>query len=360
MIEGKRFLVDRTNIHNHSIHGTTNEVSPASKGEIIFKIDHFAFTANNITYAAFGDVMKYWDFFPASNGLGCVPVWGFADVLESQCDNIQVGERFYGYFPMATHLRVIPSKVSAAGFADASPHRAHLSAIYNYYINTTTDSSYDVDNEDLQMLFRPLFMTSFLIDDFLDDNDFFGAKQVVLSSASSKTAYGLAFLLAQRKGIKVIGLTSKHNMPFVNGLGFYSHAVIYDNITTLDPNTPTVFVDMAGSGEVRGNLHHHFNSNLKYSCSVGASHWDKMGQNEGLPGAKPTLFFAPEQAKKRTEEWGAGEMQKRSGMAWLGFLEQAARLTQPLKQTGVDAIATVYNDTLSGKADPKRSHILSF
>lgn len=360
MIEGKKFLVERANIHNHSVHDTVAKIPQATEGEIIFKVDHFAFTANNITYAAFGDVMKYWDFFPVSDELGCVPVWGFADVIESNCDGIQVGERFYGYFPMATHLRVTPSKISQAGFADASPHRAHLSTIYNYYINTATDTGYASNNENLQMLFRPLFMTSFLIDDFLDDNAFFGAKQVVLSSASSKTAYGLAFLLAQRKNIKITGLTSASNMPFVNGLGLYTNAVTYDKITTLDPNLPTVFVDMAGSGEVRSNLHHHFNNNLSYSCSVGASHWDQMGSNDGLPGAKPTLFFAPDQAKKRNEEWGLSEMQKRSGQAWLNFIEQAGRATHPVRQSGDDAISKVYDDTLSGKTDPKYSYILGF
>ena len=37
------------------------------------------------------------------------------------------------------------------------------------------------------------------------------AAQLLLSSASSKTAYGTAFQLAQREGIEVIGLTSPGN-----------------------------------------------------------------------------------------------------------------------------------------------------
>src|SRR3712207_7922901 len=45
-------------------------------------------------------------------------------------------------------------------------------------------------------LFRsPLFLTSFMLADQLEDNRFFGARALVLSSASSKTAYGTAFLL---------------------------------------------------------------------------------------------------------------------------------------------------------------------
>ena len=63
------------------------------------------------------------------------------------------------------------------------------------------------------MLLRPLFITSFMIDDFLHDNDFFGASTVLISSASSKTSYGLAFMLSLRadKRYQVIGLTSVGN-----------------------------------------------------------------------------------------------------------------------------------------------------
>lgn len=354
-----QFLVSKKDIHTTQV--SEEETLPElNDGEVLLAVDQFAFTANNVTYAAFGDAMKYWDFFPAKNGLGCVPVWGFADVIESNCDTVKVGERFYGYYPMATHLRVTPAKVSPVGFFDAAPHRAHLSPIYNFYTNNSGDPGYTKEGEELQMIFKPLFMTSFLIDDFLDDNDFFGARQIVLSSASSKTAYGLAFLLSRRTGVKVIGLTSAGNVEFVKNMGSYDTTVTYDNVQSLDATLPTVYVDMAGSGDVRSAVHHHFSSNLKYSCSVGASHWDQMGSNSDLPGAKPTLFFAPAQAKKRSEEWGQSGLQRRSAEAWLAFLEKAVHWTEVVQQSGTDAICRVYDDTLTGKANPKHGHILSF
>lgn len=37
--------------------------------EVLLGIEHFAFTANNITYAAFGDVVQYWNFFPTETGI---------------------------------------------------------------------------------------------------------------------------------------------------------------------------------------------------------------------------------------------------------------------------------------------------
>ena len=48
------------------------------------KVDRFAFTANNITYAVLGDELKYWQLFPAPEGFGNIPVWGFGEVIASK------------------------------------------------------------------------------------------------------------------------------------------------------------------------------------------------------------------------------------------------------------------------------------
>ena len=58
------------------------------------------------------------------------------------------------------------------------------------------------------MLLRPLFFTSFLLDDQLADDGLVERGPIVISSASSKTALAAAFLLTQRDGVEVIGLTS--------------------------------------------------------------------------------------------------------------------------------------------------------
>ncbi len=49
------------------------------------------------------------------------------------------------------------------------------------------------EREDALMIFRGLFMTSFLADDYLAESDFGGAREVVVISASSKTAIALAW-----------------------------------------------------------------------------------------------------------------------------------------------------------------------
>jgi Protein of unknown function (DUF2855) len=347
-------------------------------GEARFAIDEFALTANNITYAAFGELMKYWQFFPAGDtSLGCLPVWGFATVTESLAEGVAVGRRVYGYWPAGTHLVVQPTRVHAGGFTDATAHRAELAAVYNQYSFCDADPGWraDAQSEGLQAVLRPLFMTSFLIDDFLADNQFFGAKQVVLSSASSKTAFGTAFCLALRRGQPdvpaIIGLTSPGNLDFSRDLGCYDEVRRYDEVSSLDAGLPTVYVDFAGSVPVRRAVHEHFAQTLTYSSSIGGTHWEDLGSGGGLPGPKPTLFFAPAQIKKRSapppEGWGRELMQQRMAQAWVQFIsrvlkgqgQRAEPWVRIVHRQGGKAVETSYAALLNGTADAREGVMLS-
>ena len=171
------------------------EIEGLTSGEVLIRIDHFALTANNITYGVAGDSIGYWQFFPADPPWGCIPVWGFGEVVATEHPEVPMGERLYGYFPMGTHVVIKPERVSRGGLVDGAPHRASLPPVYNQYTRVAADPAYDPKQEAEQMLYRPLFTTSFFLDDFLLDNDFFAAGNVILTSASSKTSLGLAYLL---------------------------------------------------------------------------------------------------------------------------------------------------------------------
>ncbi len=345
---------------------------PLPDGAVRLAIDAFALTSNNITYAAFGDAMKYWNFFPTGDAAtGCVPVWGFGDVLESRCAGVAVGERFYGYFPIATDVLLRPARVTDAGFVDTAEHRRELHAVYNHYTRCSTDPGYVPAREAEQALLRPLFTTSFLIDDLLADNACFGAHAVLLSSASSKTAYGTAFCLARRRGagagaaaaLKLVGLTSPGNLAFTRALGCYDEVLGYAEIETLAADAATVYVDFSGSVAVRAQVHRHFADQLMYSCSVGATHWDARGSGQGLPGPLPVLFFAPAQVEKRKADWGANALQLRIADASAAFLQRVCDPQRPwlrvVRGRGTDAVAATYAALLAGKADPAEGHFLS-
>ncbi len=333
-------------------------------GEVLLSIDCFAFTANNVTYAMFGDTMHYWQFFPATDpAWGVIPVWGFATVVASAVEGIAVGERFYGYLPTATHLIVQPDRVNAGGFVDGADHRATLPAVYNQYSRCSTDPGYHPKREAEQAILRPLFFTSFLIDDFLEDNAFFGAERVILSSASSKTAYGTAFCLSQRKDVEVIGLTSPKNLDFVSSLGCYHQVLTYDEISALPPTVSSVYVDFSGNVDVRSAVHIQIADGLKYSASIGGTDWQHLGKVGDLPGPRPTLFFAPSQIKKRSGEWGSAALLNKLAAAWQLFMVPVTRADQPWLQivrvNGVEASLAAMAEVIAGKARPEEGHVLS-
>jgi hypothetical protein len=377
---GKRLFIQRHELPR--THIGPDPDAPAARtlapGEARCAIEQFALTANNITYAAFGEAMKYWHFFPSGDThLGCLPVWGFATVTESLAEGVAVGRRLHGYWPAGTHLVVQPTRVHAAGFTDATAHRSELATVYNQYSFCDADPGWRADalSEGLQAVLRPLFMTSFLIDDFLADNAFFGAKQVVMSSASSKTAFGTAFCLALRRGQpgapRVIGLTSPGNVEFTRALGCYDEVRRYGEVASLDAQLPTVYVDFAGSAPVRRAVHEHFAQTLAYSSSIGGTHWEELGSGGGLPGPRPTLFFAPAQIKKRSapppEGWGREVMQQRMAQAWVQFIARVLKgqgqHTEPwvriVHRQGGDAVERSYSALLAGTADAREGVMLS-
>ena len=351
------FLVKRDDLRECRVaESPAPEIGP---GEALLRVETFGLTANNVTYAVFGEAMSYWDFFPAGDGWGRVPMWGFAEVERSEADGVEPGTRLYGYLPPSSHLAVTPADASEAGFVDGAPHRAALPSAYHRYLATDADPFYRPDTEQIQMLLRPLFFTSFLIDDQLDDEGLARRGPVLISSASSKTAIAAAFMLAQRDGVELVGLTSPRSAAFVEGLGLYDRTLTYEAIDSLERG-PATYVDVAGDGAVRQAVHSHFGDRLAHSMAVGASHWEDFGAGAGeLPGPAPTFFFAPDRVVKRSEDWGAAGLQDRVAEAWHPFCEWTGGWLETIPGTGFDAVRAAYLDVLEGRVDPRHAHVLS-
>ncbi|MCW2777797.1 MAG: hypothetical protein JWN17_1522 [Frankiales bacterium] len=347
--------VDRTDLLRSCL--VEGEVPVPDEGEAVLRVDRVGMTANNVTYAVLGDAFRYWEFFPAPEpGQGLVPLWGFADVVESRAPGVEPGQRVYGYLPPSSHLRVRPARPDARGFRDASPHRAELPSPYNAYALTTGDAAYEADREDLQVLFRPLFFTSFVLADALGDGGLQGARRVVLSSASSKTAYGTASLLRDQD-VEVVGLTSSGNTAFTSALGCYDRVLSYDAVTDLDRDTPTAYVDLAGSTDLRRVLHEHLGDALVRDVVVGVTHQDSAPAGT-LGGVRPQVFFAPDQMRKRTGDWGRDGLDDRFGEAWRRFAPLAQEHTDVRVSEGPEGLARVWHEVASGSSAPRTGNVV--
>jgi len=324
------FCVDKDDLKN----SLTVQGSPlvVEEGDILIHIVHFAFTANNVSYAATGQALGYWNFFPHPNESssndtktgtwGRIPVWGVGIIVASRCSHFNINQRVYGYFPMSHYVVLRPVSITTADFIDGMPHRSTLPAVYNQYLLCDEDPFHTPRTESAMMVLRPLFFTSWLLLDFFlhrqqrdsqQGRPFVGATNLILSSASSKTSIGLAFLVYQynqknRLQIHTVGLTSHRNLQMVKSLGIYDQIICYHQLEAeLDPTQPSCFVDMAGNTKLTIRLHQHLSQNLRYSCLVGVTHVGQGGKpTTQLPGAKPCFFFAPSWTDRRIQELGRG------------------------------------------------------
>ncbi len=327
--------------------------------EVLLRVARQALTANNISYASAGDSIGYWGFFPAEQDWGRIPAMGWADVVASNHPEIEPGERVWGFFPFSTHLKILAGKVSAGNFTDVSPHRADYAPVYAQFDRASANPIYEVEREDQDSLLRGLFMTSWLVEDMIDMNDSYGATACLITSASSKTSIALGHCVSGRGKLKSIGLTSEGNRAFCESLGCYDEVVTYDDIASLDANQPVVMVDMAGSSQLLTDLHHHYNNNMKYSCRVGATHYEGFGEVSGLPGAVPEFFFAPGHIQVRSQQLGASQLMMQLGMAYVAFRQFCDRWLRMERSYGPDGLVEVYQKVLAGSADPATGQIVS-
>ncbi len=289
---------------------------------------------------------------------GRVPVWGFGDVVESDVAGVAEGTRVYGYFPLADELVVAPGRIDDRGFSDSTPTREAVPTVYSRYSVTTADRVYRPEREDQQMLLWPLFVTSFVVDDFLGDHDLFGARTVVVSSASSKTAIGAAFLLAERDGVER-GRPDVAGQPGVRPVaGLLRLRPPLRRRRRTRPTDRPCYIDVAGRKDVTHAVHTRLGGALRYSMVVGDTHWDDATTAEGtLPGPPPEFLFAPVQIAKRRTDWGRDGFEEAVAEAWDRFVPWTDGWLTIRHAAGAAATEAVYRDVLDGRVDPRTGDI---
>jgi hypothetical protein len=355
------FLVQRENLSQvRWDYAPTRDEYHLAEGDALLEVDRYAFSANNITYAVCGEALQYWQFFPAPEGWGRIPVWGYANVVASRASELQEGTRVFGYLPMSPYLKVHPMGVSGHSFADASEHRRQLPATYQSYERVQPG---DARTEELRAILRPLMGTGYLIDAWLHDQAQFGARQILVASASSKTAIGAAYFMSRRpqRDFEIVGLTSSRNRAFCERLGYYDRVVEYGQISALDAAVPAVFVDMAGDAQVTAGIHGHFAAALKHSCLVGLTHRTvSLGAPaRDLPGPAPQLFFAPAQLELQQKQWGVEGFATRVREAQRDLYAAADEWLRIAHARGREPIEAAYRAVLEGRVEPSQGLILA-
>ncbi len=356
--------IDKANLSNVEVVEVNLDVDSLGDEQVLLKVESFGFSANNITYGMLGEKMGYWGFFSADSRWGILPVWGFATVQASNHPLISVGERVYGYLPMCSHLVIDAGKVNEQGFYDVSENRKSISPVYDHYVRCENDPGYHPSKENWQLNYRPLFMTSFVLDDYVGERLSSAVKTIVITSASSKTAYGAAFLLKlnrlkREKNYRVIGLTSAQNVDFVKDIDCYDEVLSYENADSLRFDGENYVLDFAGNKSLLLSLQANMDPQLDKMIFIGAT--DVAAQSDKPKGELiGELFFAPSQVKKRTKDWGTAGFLQQYASAWLRFSAHIENLISTQQHVGIAAIVELYKQGLAGNFNTKEMNVARF
>lgn len=372
-VQSQQIWIDQQDLTNTKVVQCDINVGDLQQDEVLLETDSFGFSANNITYAALGFKMGYWGFFPPQsnddginpNGFGIVPVWGFATVKASCHPDIKEGEKVFGYLPMASHWVIKAGKVAPHGFSDVHEMRKSISPVYDQYLRCAADPAYDKDREAWQLNFRPLYMTSFVLDDYVAEKA--RGEILLLSSASSKTALGTAQLLKDQKlarnaSYQVVGLTSQSNVDMVKTSGCYDAVYSYDDLSALTSDSSDSrhwLLDFAANGTLINNLSERLGDSLSEVTLIGATDW-KAEEKPNPKRLNAEIFFAPARVKLRQGEWGHEAFLAKYAGAWQRFASKVSDQFFEQPHQGTDAITQLYLETLNGTANTKALNVVTF
>jgi len=354
-----QLLVNKADLHGVRIVEAPDQALP--EGQARFRIDLFALTTNNISYAAMGGPpLGYWDFFPAGDAWGKPPCWAFGTITQSNVVGVEAGARYYGYFPVADTLDVVPRDIRADAFSDAIAHRASKAAGYNAYRNVKSDPGYDPAFEAEQTLLRPLYGTGWLAADFVRQ---LSPNSVLISSASSKTAVSLAHELRRWGGTKTTGLTSHRNASYVRSTELYDEIRTYDAVDSLRERSRAVYIDFLGRDDVTAAVHRQIGGALIKSISIGFT--SRTNRPSGvlpapfeLPGPKPEFFDALAYRAQRVSS--DPQLVDRVVHDMRSFYAESRKYMSTRKGVGDAAVLATWKLLAKGDSDPRDAHVLSF
>ncbi len=306
---------------------------------------------------------------------------------------MKIGQRLYGYYAMAKYVVLqlerqtnkYHANVSLGSFSkDRRP--------YKQLTVCETDPMYQRDREDDIMLCkcsaefpvhinldlytqdRPLFWTSYWFEDWLNVNNYFGAKAVVVSSASSKTAFTVAYNIQRRKQQtkspigRIIGLTSQSNLQFTRNLGLYDGVFTYDDlalvVSTNSLPQPLIYTDVLGNSSLNSRVNRVLSPSVFVSLGMsnptdGATGSVIAKEDKSKTNAKG--FFTPEWLAIRTMQLSFQQILKLQVEAWGALMQDCVKWVNIEKTygTGKSGVITSYRKTLEGKVGADKGQALS-
>jgi len=237
-----------------------------------------------------------------------------------------------------------------------------------------TDPMYQKDREDDIMLYRPLFWTSYWFEDWLNANNYFTTKTVVVSSASSKTAFTVAYNIQRRKqqprspAVRVVGLTSQSNLQFTRNLGLYDDIFTYADLASVASTNPSsqplIYVDVLGNPPLNSRVNEVLSPSVFVSLGMsnptdGATGSVISKGDKGKTSVKS--FFMPEWLAVRIKQLNPQQIVKLQVEAWVALMRDCVKWVniEKIYGTGESGVILSYRKTLEGKVGADKGQAFS-
>ena len=330
-------------------------------GQVLVQVDQFALTTNNMSYARAGDYLGYWNFFPAPDPTadGRLPVWGYATVVASACPDVPVGEEIFGYLPVGRRWIMTPGHVSELAWMDTADHLEATHPWYNRYYRTANDPVTQAGFRDIQPVLWALFMTGWEMANDLIADEAAAVDTVVVTSASSKTAWSLAWSL-RGTAHRVVGLTSPGNVDFTESLGCYDEVIAYGDADPAAIAGRVALVDMAGNETIARSMHEGLGDRLVRSVRIGGTHRGAGASPGDMPGPERSFFFIPDVAETKAAAVGQAAYHDGFAAAWGAFAAWAKPLLRVEHGVGAEAMLAAYDAMQAGSTDPTLAQLYSY
>ena len=181
------------------------------------------------------------------------PAWGRARVLRSRHPSLREGDTYYGFWPIAAYSVRGVRDLDADGFVgyldipEFSGPREWLKLIR---IDAPPDA-YAVDNLEY-------FKIGLTFAAALHDEGYYGARRLVLSSASSASARIIAMCVrARRPDFEIVGLTSPRNLGELGAVDYYDAVYAYDDLASVPSAGESLYFDALGREDVTAAVFDH-------------------------------------------------------------------------------------------------------
>lgn len=204
----------------------------------------------------------------------------------------------------------------------------------------------------------------------------------MISSASSKTAFCLAYRIQRRiasngipADVKIVGLTSKGNLKFTKGLGLYHDVITYDDLTasTFPSGQKGIYVDVAGNEKLNQQMLSNYGTTFVAAIQLGMTSLspssdagDSWTTNTSLDGPKNSSgplaleqFFMPEWLAIRGRQLSIEQITSMQLEAWNELMRDCKGWVEIERIDGGDAVQKVYDGAVKSGLGPNKGYILS-